>query len=380
MYSVARIQAWSLRGPIETPVQTSFGLMQDRPGVLVRIEDTDGAYGFGEVFANWPTAGAEHRVNLLEKDVAPLVLGQSYASPDAMFYDLNDRTRIRAFQCAEHGPFAQVIAGLDIALWDLAARKSNKTLRKFLNPKAPDAIEAYASGIHINMAHEIIPEMRAHGYRNFKVKVGFAMEQDITHLGKIASDLREGEGLACDANQAWSFYEACSFAERTQDIPLRWLEEPMPVYADAARWQALARVCRTPLAGGENLLGEKAFAAEIAARSLKVIQPDVAKWGGITGCRSVAQQALTNGLVYCPHFLGAGIGLAASGELLAAVGGKGLLEVDVNPNNLRQAFFDPGEPISAGRWLCGDYYGIGQDHLPSEFTNFVTQKIDLHCT
>jgi hypothetical protein len=38
------------------------------------------------------------------------------------------------------------------------------------------------------------------------------------------------------------------------------------------------------------------------------------------------------------YFLGGGISLVASAHLLAAAGGAGLLEVDVNPNPLRNAF------------------------------------------
>ncbi|NQW51780.1 MAG: mandelate racemase/muconate lactonizing enzyme family protein, partial [Rhodospirillales bacterium] len=67
-----------------------------------------------------------------------------------------------------------------------------------------------------------------------------------------------------------------------------------------------------------------------------VIQPDAAKWGGHSGCLPVARAALAAGRTYCPHFLGGGIGLLHSLHLLAAVRGPGLLEVDANPNPLRE--------------------------------------------
>lgn len=58
--TITRIEAFAFRAPIKTPVETSFGRMSDRPAVFLRIEDADGAFGQGEVFANWPAAGAEH--------------------------------------------------------------------------------------------------------------------------------------------------------------------------------------------------------------------------------------------------------------------------------------------------------------------------------
>src|SRR3546814_2737114 len=72
------------------------------------------------------------------------------------------------------------------------------------------------------------------------------------------------------------------------------------------------------LAGGENLRGETAFGAAIDAGDLSLIQPDVAKWGGVSGCLAVARRALAAGRVYCPHYLGGGIGLAASAHLRSA--------------------------------------------------------------
>ena len=69
MTTLTRIQVWAFRSPTKRPVATSFGIMHDRPAVLVRIEDSDGAFGWGEIWANWPAAGAEHRVRLLEMDI-----------------------------------------------------------------------------------------------------------------------------------------------------------------------------------------------------------------------------------------------------------------------------------------------------------------------
>jgi L-alanine-DL-glutamate epimerase-like enolase superfamily enzyme len=65
------------------------------------------------------------------------------------------------------------------------------------------------------------------------------------------------------------------------------------------------------------------------------MQPDLAKWGGFTGCLKVVRQACQHGVMYCPHYLGGGIGLMASAHLLAASGQAGLLEMDINPNPLR---------------------------------------------
>ena len=72
-----------------------------------------------------------------------------------------------------------------------------------------------------------------------------------------------------------------------------------------------------------------------------------------------ARAALAAGLHYCPHYLGGGIGLLASAHLLAAVGGDGLLEVDCNPNPLRELLAAPFPCLRNGRFLLSDAPGLG---------------------
>ncbi|MEP2814973.1 MAG: enolase C-terminal domain-like protein, partial [Alphaproteobacteria bacterium] len=125
-----------------------------------------------------------------------------------------------------------------------------------------------------------------------------------------------------------------------------------------------------PLAAGENFMGVEDFDAAVAAGSLAYIQPDMAKWGGVTGCLPVAQAILAGGRTYCPHYLGGGIGLLASANLLAAVGGPGLLEVDANPNPLRSDI--PGMTMTDGRIVLGTAPGLGIEALPETLLPQVT--------
>ncbi|MGJ8624318.1 MAG: mandelate racemase/muconate lactonizing enzyme family protein [Yoonia sp.] len=375
--SIARIEAFAFRSPIEKPVETSFGIMRNRPATFVRIEDQDGAFGWGEIFANWPAAAAEHRVNLLAQDIAPLVFDRPFFRPDVLFELLTARTHIVALQSGEWGPFRQVIAGLDIALWDLFARKNGQTLRHFMNEDAVDVVPAYASGIHIKDAPTLIHKARDIGFETFKVKVGFDMQDDLKRLNAVFGTKRATENIAADANQGWDRSAALEFMARTRSLPLLWLEEPIGADAAQADWAALAAASPHALAGGENLVGFAEFDAAIKAAHLSVFQPDIIKWGGLTGCLRVGKSAIAAGLRYCPHFLGGGIGLQASANLLAAVGGDGLLEVDVNPNPLRD-FFSPIETnVSEGGWHCGDEPGIGITVLPEGLDPLLSQSAEI---
>jgi D-galactarolactone cycloisomerase len=122
--TIDRVEAHVLRCPIDTPVRTSFGVMHDRPAVFIRVIDRDGASGWGEVWCNFPSCGAEHRAALVQTVFAPLVEGQRVTHPAVLFDQLSARTAVLALQSGEHGPIAQVIAGIDLAVWDLQARRA----------------------------------------------------------------------------------------------------------------------------------------------------------------------------------------------------------------------------------------------------------------
>jgi L-alanine-DL-glutamate epimerase-like enolase superfamily enzyme len=361
---IARLDAIVLRCPIETPVRTSFGTMRDRPAVFVRVEDVDGAVGWGETWCNFPACGAEHRARLLESVVAPLVVGRPFASPAAAFDAMAQATAVLAIQSGEHGPLAQAIAGVDLALWGLAARRRGEPLWRLLGGRG-DRVEVYASGINPDRPEAVVAARRSAGYRAFKLKVGFDDARDLRNVAALRDLLGADAALMVDANQGWSLEQAERQARALEPYRLGWIEEPLRADRPAAEWSALAMSTATPLAAGENLAGFDAFDAAIAARRYAVVQPDVAKWGGISGCWPVIERVRAAGLRYCPHYLGAGIGLAASAHLLAAAGGDGLLEVDANPNPLRSALCPHLEAVDDGFAWLGDAPGIGIEVDPA---------------
>jgi L-alanine-DL-glutamate epimerase-like enolase superfamily enzyme len=347
------------RAPILRPVRTAFGIMTDRPAVVLQAEDRGGAIGFGEIWCNFPTCGAEHRARLIETFLAPLLTGRAWSGPAEAFGELTRRSRRLALQAGEPGPLAQAIAGVDIALWDLAARRAGQPLWRMLGGAGNGRLPTYASGINPDRAVAQAEDTRAAGFRAFKLKIGFGRATDIDNLGKLRETLGAEAPIAVDANQAWDLATAVEMAGELATYGPIWLEEPLAADAPLHDWRHLAAASPIPLAAGENLRGEAAFDEAIGSGALGVIQPDVAKWGGITGCLPLARRIVAAGLRYCPHWLGGGIGLMASAHLLAVAGGDGLLEVDSNPNPLREGLAMPFPELKDGRLVLPDRPGLG---------------------
>jgi len=358
-----------LRWPVRVPVQTSFGTMHDRPAVLVRIEDAEGAHGWGEAWCNFPACGAEHRARLIETVLAPLVVGRSFASPHAAFAEMTRQTAVLALQSGEPGPLAQAIAGVDIALHDLAARRAGMPLwRHLAGNAAPDGsaalrtVAVYASGINPERPGDTVAALRRAGHTAFKLKVGFGAARDCANLAEVRAAAGAGASVMVDANQAWTLDDATAMAARLAEDGPAWLEEPLRADRPWPEWQHLAKASPIPLAAGENVIGDAAFDALIASGAIAVVQPDVAKWGGVSGLLGVAERVAAAGLRWCPHYLGAGIGLLASAHVLAARGGDaGWLEVDANENPLRTQLCAPLAHIDQGRMTLPAGAGLGAE-------------------
>lgn len=355
----ARIEVHVLRCPIEVPVRTSFGVMHERPAVLVRVEDADGAHGWGEAWCNFPACGAEHRAALVRTVIEPLLAGREFASPAAAFAHLSAATAVLALQSGEPGPLAQAIAGVDLALWDLAARRAGQPLWRLLGGTS-DAIGVYASGINPDAPEALVARRRAEGHRAFKLKVGFGHERDLANLRRVREAAGDAAPLMVDANQAWDLPAALEIAPRLAEFGLRWVEEPLRADRPWDEWRALVGpLAGTPLAAGENLVGEAAFERLVQGGAVGVVQPDVAKWGGHSGCVPVVRRVQAAGLRHCPHYLGGGIGLLHAAHLLAGTGGDGLLEIDANDNPLRSLLCGAVGTVRGGRVRLGEAPGIG---------------------
>jgi L-alanine-DL-glutamate epimerase-like enolase superfamily enzyme len=356
-FTIRRIQAFCYRYPLTTPVVTSFGSMRDRPAVFVRVEDGDGQTGWGEVWCNFPSVGAEHRTRLINEMLAPMLAGRVVTHPSDVFEHFDAATSVLALQSGEAGPFAQSIAGIDIALWDLFAKRARAPLWRMLGGTS-GSMRVYASGINPTGSVRQAEAAMRRGHRAFKLKIGFDVERDRANLRELRRLAGDGF-LAADVNQGWSIEEALQQAPPLEQYDLAWLEEPLRADRPWSEWRSLQKRLTIPLAGGENIAGHGNFATTLAEGVLTVVQPDAAKWGGISGCLAVARDVVASKRHYCPHFLGGGIGLLASAHLLAASGGGGLLEVDSNDNPLRDEFCGAVADINDGEIVLPETPGLG---------------------
>lgn len=353
------------RVALREPVLTSFGSMRARWALWVQVRDDEGAEGWGEVWCNFPDCAALHRCRLLQDVFAPLLATLQGSGASALSAQVHAAVRILRLQSAEFGPLDQCAAGIDTALWDLQARRAGLPLHALLRQQLglqasaePVSVPAYASGINPLGAGQTVVGAREQGHVAFKVKLGFGRAQDIQTLteARAASD---GMPLAADANQAWRLDEARSMLSALKAFDLMWLEEPLAADAPLSEWIELRNEAPMPLALGENVNSLQWFESLLRSGAVGVMQPDLAKWGGLGGCLDVVRLCHEHRVRYCPHYLGGGIGLLASAHLLAAAGGDGLLEMDINPNPLRTSVLGDVLRPAGGQVMLPPGPGLG---------------------
>lgn len=354
---ITAVDTFVFRAPADPPVRTSFGIMHNRPAVLVRLTDADGVQGWGEVWCNFPSVGAEHRARLIGSVLTQAVCAQAWASPQACFEALSRHVQILAIQSGEPGPLAQAVAAIDMAVWDLVGKRNRQPLWQLFG--GSDTIAVYTSGINPDHPERVAEAKAREGHIAFKLKVGFGDQRDEDNLRSLRTALGSSATLMVDANQAWTPEQAAAMSRRLAPYDLTWLEEPLRADTPLDVWRTLAQQSPIRLAGGENLRGEDHFAAAGDQGGLSVIQPDLGKWGGFSGCLPVGRYAMQHDRWFCPHWLGGGVGLTASMHLKAALGGPGYVEVDSNPNPLRDLLTPPGFAVHEGKVQLSGLPGLG---------------------
>lgn len=357
-FKLTRLEVAVKRHQLETPVRTSFGVMTSRPAVFVRVTDQSGTQGYGEIWCNFPSCGAEHRAALFETEIAPRIRDLEFTSPQSALAHMEKSLRVLKLQTGEVGPICQAIAAADIAIWDMIARRAGKPLYRVLGGNSPK-MQVYGSGINPEGVVHTVQRLQSEGYTKFKLKVGFSAERDTENVKYLVEQLRPQDEFMVDANQAWSLQLAREALTQIEEFSPKWVEEPLPADSPIESWLELKSRHNLKIAGGENYDTMEQYKTATEIGFLDFVQPDICKWGGMTGCLEVARHAANQGSTMCPHSLGAGIALAASAHLLAASNQPGILEVDGNPNPLREDIF-PIRP-QEGVITLTDQPGLGVD-------------------
>jgi len=275
--------------------------------VLIRIEDEQGNIGWGEAFGYFVANATKA---LIDRLITPLLLNREITDIAAF----NQELQLRLHLFGRYGVTLFAISGIDIALWDLAARRRNLPLHRLLGEATREQVPAYASLVRYadnEVAPAICEKALAMGFTDIKLH-----EVTLDEIAACRRAVGDDVPLATDVNCGWKVSDTRDWLPALADMKLAWLEEPIFPPEDFATLASL-RGQGVPLSAGENWCTAVQFEQALASGAVDSIQPSVTKVGGISECLRIGELARQRDAVVLPHCPYFGPGLIATLHLAA---------------------------------------------------------------
>ncbi len=299
--TIRRVDAYLVDLLPERPRTDAIQAFTKQETIFVEVENQDGAVGTGYAY----TIGTGGRAVLahLRHDLLPLIPGEDANRIEAIWQKLFWATHGTVV-----GPITSLaLAAVDTALWDLRCKSVGQPLWR-LAGGARNSVPLYdteGGWLHLSPEELVAGALtsKRQGWPGVKVKVGKPHPgQDFERLHAVREALGPDADIMVDANQSMTYAEAKRRAQLFEPLQLFWFEEPLPA-EDVSGHVRLASATSIPIAVGESIYSPSHFREYLASGGAGILQPDVARLGGITPWLKVAHLAETFNVKVAPHFL-----------------------------------------------------------------------------
>lgn len=207
MAKIAAVTAGHYRIPLDVPLSDStHGTMTAFELITVRVRDAEGEEGMGYTYTTGHNGGAIYAT--LSRDIAEIVAGLDADRIEQVW----NKVWWGLHYGGRGGPSVLALSALDIALWDLKAKRAKLPLWKLLGGYDP-LVPCYAGGIDLDFTTEALLKQTegnlAKGFRAIKMKVGRdRMSEDVARIKAMREYLGDGFPLMVDANMKWTVDES----------------------------------------------------------------------------------------------------------------------------------------------------------------------------
>jgi L-alanine-DL-glutamate epimerase-like enolase superfamily enzyme len=316
--------------------------------VLVRIEDELGNIGWGEAFSYFCANSVEAAINDL---VVPLLLEQVVEDPIAT----NEWLQKKLSLFGRYGITMFAISGADIAVWDLFAKRQQKSLAECIAQPLHRQLPAYASLVRYGdaeLAANIAQRAVASGFKHVKLH-----EIEYPEIETVYQRVGPEIELMVDVNNNWSFEQSQIMIDKLKALGISWLEEPTFPPEDFEQMAKL-RGQGVSISAGENFCTAQQFKHALTAGSLDIVQPSVTKVGGISEFLK-ALKLFQHPVRVMPHSPYFGPGYLATLQIMSTLSEPGIFEyLYVKPEDF--LFEAIPLPIN-GQITVPQGYGLGMD-------------------
>ena len=289
------------------------GFGRTRSTTLVRLETDDGVVGWGEAFI--PGQIAEATVDELFADA---VLGMDPFDVESLV----DRSYTDPYHFGGSVFVQSAVSAIDVACWDIVGKAVGRPVHRLLGGEKRETLLPYASTMYFTEddrpIEEPIREAVDEGFTAAKIKIGSGLDADVERVRTARSILGDDARLMVDINGNYRPEQAIRTAKAIAEYDIAWIEEPVPP-ENLGGYREVKRRVDTPIAAGEAHYGRFEFDRLIEDRTVDVVQPNLARCGGLSEARRIAAIASTENVAVRPHIWNSGVGLAAAVQFAASV-------------------------------------------------------------
>ena len=371
---IRSIEAAWVHCPLEAARQhvSDFGRITAFDMVLVTITTEEGLVGYGEAKPAVGSAGNGAALcAIIRNELAPLLIGQNANHIARAWQRMYNGTRAmhaersgRAMPVlGRRGLHVAAMSGVDLALWDLAAKARNCSVLELLGGPCRDTVTAYASGGWApadSIGSELGRYIQA-GFRAVKMRIGVMYGQIDASLERVRA-ARQALGadvqIMCDAHGTMNVAQSKRFCTEAAPLGLRFVEEPV-ASDDRAGLAEVRAASPLPIAAGESEFTAFDFAELLERRAIDVLQPDLAIAGGMSEGLRIAAMAYAHRLELAPHSWGSAITFQAARTLAFASPAGVLVEVPMGGAPLLREMADVDLSLHEGALLPPQGPGFG---------------------
>jgi O-succinylbenzoate synthase len=348
---IKQIELTEINLPLVHFFETSFGRTLERRIILVRIEDEDGAEGWGECtcgeLPNYSEEWTDSCWVTIEDILAPMLVGKQIESASGV-WDLMENVRGNRMSKA----------ALETAVWDLEAKKAGVPLWKYLGGTRTEVPCGVSIGIQDSVEQlfaKIAKELDS-GYRRIKIKI--APEWDINVIRRV----REKFGdipLMADANSAYTLDDLDLFA-LMDEFGLMMFEQPLS-NEDIVDHAKLQKKIRTPVCLDESIHSADDARKAIELGSCGIVNIKLGRVGGHTRAREIESTCREAGIpVWCGGMLESGIGRAHNIAMSTLEGFSLPGDVSSSKRYWHEDIIEPEVEVSSAGFIAPpDAPGIG---------------------
>ena len=336
----------------------SGGVVENMIVPVIRVTDSDGEYGIGEVthgqFTHQPLIGLVKHFNdlLLGSEINNINQAWEKMYGSSLFWN-------------RQGIGIGVMGGINIAMYDLLGKKLKVPVYQLLGGLNKEKIRIYASnGLFDNSDQLLEDAKKAYdaGFRIYKMRV-----IDPSYLIDLVDDFRKEFSnkmdLIVDAVQGstsnpWATKVSINLAKELEKYKVLFFEEPCRV-ENLEGYKEIKNCTNINIAGAESIPTARAFKPYFDANVFDVVQFDIAT-SGFTEGRRIADMAYVNNKPVAIHSWGSAISIMAGIHFSLSISNSAFTEYCFMDHPINQDLFEDGKiNIENGYIKKPKTYGLG---------------------